>query len=78
MRRHPFNQAVRSRRRSIVARGGGEKMLILFDVVPAMVAHQQKFSAACWHVGDVAYALVATADFGELDRAATRLDRSLY
>ena len=33
-----------------------------------MVAHQQKFSAACWHVGDVAYALVATADFGELDR----------
>ena len=77
MRRHPFNQAVRSRRRSIVARGGGEKMLI-FDVVPAMVAHQQKFSAACWHVGDVAYALVATANSGELDRAATRLARSLY
>ena len=43
-----------------------------------MVAHQQKLSAACWDVGDVAYALVATADFGELDRAATRLDRSLY
>ena len=43
-----------------------------------MVAHQQKLSAACWHVGDVAYALVATADFGELDRAGNPVGRSLY
>jgi anti-sigma factor RsiW len=50
----------------------------VFDVVPATLAHQQDLTAAYWQVGDVAYALVARADSGELDRAASRLARSLY
>lgn len=50
----------------------------VFNVVPATLAHQQDFTAAYWQIGDVAYALVAKADLGELDRAATTLARSLY
>jgi hypothetical protein len=66
-----------------VARGGGEKMLISYN--SAYSTSFQPWSPTSrnsplpvWHVGDVAYALLATADFGELDRAATRLARSLY
>ena len=66
-----------------VARGGGEKMLISYNSEYSTSFQpwsptSRNLTAACWHVGDVAYALVATADFGELDRAATRLTRSLY
>jgi anti-sigma factor RsiW len=50
----------------------------VFDVVAATLAHQADLTAAYWQVGDVAYVLVAKAESGELDRAATRLARSLY
>lgn len=49
----------------------------VFDVVPATLAHQQGITIAYWQVGDVAYALVAK-DARELERAATRLARSLH
>ena len=44
----------------------------LLEDADATLAHQQDLTAAYWQVGDVAYALVARADSGELDRAATR------
>jgi hypothetical protein len=50
----------------------------LLEDADATLAHQQDLTAAYWQVGDVAYALVARADSGELDRAATRLARSVY
>ncbi|MFT0859549.1 anti-sigma factor family protein [Ancylobacter sp. G4_0304] len=49
-----------------------------FDVVPATLAYRDELSAAYWQVGEVAYALVAKADSPELDRAASKLARSLY
>ena len=49
-----------------------------FDVVPATTVPTGDLNAAYWQVGEVAYALVATAETRELDRAAARLARSLY
>lgn len=49
----------------------------VFDVVPTTLVHQQDITIAYWQVGDVGYALVAK-ESRELDRAATRLARSLY
>ncbi len=49
-----------------------------FDVVPATLVLKDDLNAAYWQVGEVAYALVAKADSRELDKAASKLARSLY
>lgn len=54
-----------------------------FDVVPATLVFRDDLNAAYWQVGEVAYALVAkapadTTESRELDRAASKLARSLY
>lgn len=49
-----------------------------FDVVPATMVLKDELNAAYWQVGEVAYALVAKADSRELDKAASKLARSLY
>ena len=63
-----------------VARGGGEKMLISYNSEYSTSFRPRSPTSrisptAYWQVGDVAYALVARADSGELDRAATQLAR---
>jgi len=50
----------------------------VFDVVPVTVAYQQVSPPPVGRSAMQPYAIVAAADSGEFDRAATRLARSLY
>jgi len=49
-----------------------------FKVALVRFTHKDDFNAAYWQVGEVAYALVAKAGSRELDKAATRIAKSLF
>lgn len=49
-----------------------------FKVASVIFTHKDDFNAAYWQVGEVAYALVAKAGCRELDKATTRIAKSLF
>jgi anti-sigma factor RsiW len=49
-----------------------------FNVMPATVTSGNEVTAAYWQTGDVAYALVGTAESKALNEAAARLAATLY